>query len=1419
MRAPVPSVPVGNHNTRYEWQRFWIRQTDVLDLSDAGFLRDPVDDYFGPGVLRSLAALSEYRALALLGEPGIGKSSELKREHDRISALTGHARPHSMYVDLRVSSSEDALRRRIFDAPTFAAWKAGTGNLFLHLDSLDEAMLRVETIASLLAEEFQALPSDRLSVRIACRTATWPAGILGTAFTNIWGPAAAGVFELAPLRRRDLLAALTSHGIDADGFVRDLFRAHAVSFAIKPLTLDMLIKFHQLHHQLPSSTESLYRQGCLALADEQNVSRRETGRRGRLNGPQRLRLASRIAAGTVLGGRVAIWTGADAECPADAVPISRLSGATERGEFASFTATDDDVHEVLDTGLFSSRGDHRMGWAHQSYGEFLAALYFKEKQVAARTTLQLLVHPTGGLIPQLAIVAAWTASLSAELRVSLISADPWALLRGDLSNWETPDLELLARSMLDHVEHGRYYEHFFGMTETYAKLAHLGLAAQLRPVIASRSLRASTRRVALNIAERCGLSELKPKILDVVLDRADSHAVRAMAVAALRRCGDASALSQVLALLHAGVGDDPHDEIKGYALDLLWPAKISTSEVFALLTPSDPSFFGAFANFVSGLPARLSTPDLLPALEWATGYIRKANISGEFREKTLADGIMYRAWQVFDESTLTAAFLAHVDARLHQYGELCRGTDYKANEGFVNHLRTDDHRRRLFLRARLAAPVDRILARRLRQVGLLDPADFDWLLSTSPGGDAPVAGLDEGSLCNAIDALFSPEDEPRFEAIYEMAQIWPRLHMHFSWLLDGIELNSSDAANMRSNLESERRLAAMYPRPPASVVDLPGKILDCLGRAEAGEWKAWWELNVWLACPPNSPNAWNDLEYVIAEMPGWLSAEESIRTRIVAGAAPYLALAESEVDSWLGRQPLPLHRVDLAALRAFLLLRQTDPYAYGALSAEIWQKWAPVIVGLPRHGVVDKYPDAQAVTQDALAKAPFEFIGAVMEMIHAEKARVRSSSGQTNGALRFHFLQDLAGCWENEAFKVAVFQEMTASDLSPAEYSALLNALLGAGFEPALEHAVTTLSTSGEINVEITKVLLERAPLRAWPALWTRLRQDDEMARAILLNAAGQFRLETPFYAGIGEEAIADLYILMERLFPSKDDEQAPSGFVSPFDAIPYLRDHAPRLLASMGTDAAVRALRRLVAARPDLPILPFELSRAGIAMRLKTWSPLTMREVFALTDRPDMRLVTSPADLLAMLLEVLDSFSVELNGAQTPKRDLWDRQGNSKSWQPIDENGFSDVVVRYLRQHLSNSGVFANREVEIIRNAGAPVGRRTDILINTLRRSETGEPLDPITAVIEVKGCWNAELFTALETQLVQDYMVQLRAPVGIYLVGWFDLANWYHEDGRRKRVPKRTVENVRHLLEQQATAVPEGFLVRAVVMEIATP
>lgn len=1404
----------------YDWPRFWIPQTGILDLSDAGFLRDPVDSLYGPGPLRTLTQLAGSPALALLGEPGIGKSATLKREHDRVSALPSEQKIHSIYVDLNTTSSEDRLHRRIFESVEMGAWKAGDARLCLHLDSLDEAMLRIETVPHLLSEGIRELPADRLNVRFACRTAVWPAATLGRTLISIWGEAGLGVVELAPLRRQDVVAALVANSIDPDDFIPKLFGAQAVAFAIKPLTLKMLIALYKRDGRLPTSTGDLYRRGCLALCEEQNDSRLETRRQGQLGGRQRLRLAGRIAIATALGHRFAVWNGPETDTPGEDVAVTTLAGSREDGDFPKFTPSEEDVREVLDTGLFTARGERRMGWAHQTYQEFLAANYLVEKGVSAQTILKALTHPSGGLIPPLAITGAWAASLSPEVRATLIATDPWLLLRGDLTKWAATDLAALIDSLLAWVEQGRHFEYFFGVSETYENLRHPHLYCQLHAVITDRTRRFITRRIALSIAERCQLNALQPELLQVACDQTEDHVVRAAAVAALRHCGDASVPGQILSLLQSGLGADPHTEIRGYALDLLWPNHITADQMFAFLAPSDEHYVGSYAHFLFELPDTLKREHLGPALAWATTYITTSNLMGEFRDKTLADAIMFKAWEVFDDPALTGPFLEHVAARLHQHGDLCRGTDFKANEAFAARLRTDTTRRRLFVLRLVEREMDRLAALPYVRNGFVRNEDFEWLLAISPGGSAPHERLSERSLCSFISFLFNAEDNEQFELIYAACATWPLLRSYFGFLLDGVAIDSADANHARAMQQQMKELQEQ--RPPPAVEDLPAEIDGLLLRAERGEWQAWWQLNLALMLTPDSRGIGDELHYFITSMPGWVAADESIRSRIVATAARYLDDADTSADLWLGQEPMRLQRNDLAAMRALILLHQAAPDDYEKIPTAAWVKWAPVIVGLPRMGVADGSTEISAILRDALTKAPATFIATVKKMISTEKDRswALTQPPAPNSPPPLLILRDLEGCWAHQGLKDALFEEMQAPDLNHQQYAALLDALLKAEFEPAVDHAVARIGELNETTLAIADVLLRRVPARAWPVLWPKLVANDELARALLTHAANRTYHAAPFYTAIDAKAVAGLYLLMVRLFPPEADPRASSGFVGSLDLIPDLRDGAVRYLAATGTPESVQELRRLAAERPNIPLLPFELSRGEAEMRLKSWSPLSVAEVLAITDRPSAQLITSATDLLETLLETLGRLAAELHGAQTPVRDLWDRMpGRPVLYRPLEEDGVSNVVARFLRQQLQVEGVFANREVEVKRRPGDPVGQRTDILVNTMRRGPDGQALDPIAAVIEVKGCWNPEAFTGLQAQLVQNYMVNLSAPVGIFLVGWFDKTDWDPTDARRARTPQRPISEVQDQLDRQAAGVPEGFQVRVMMLDIRAP
>jgi hypothetical protein len=190
-----------------------------------------------------------------------------------------------------------------------------------------------------------------------------------------------------------------------------------------------------------------------------------------------------------------------------------------------------------------------------------------------------------------------------------------------------------------------------------------------------------------------------------------------------------------------------------------------------------------------------------------------------------------------------------------------------------------------------------------------------------------------------------------------------------------------------------------------------------------------------------------------------------------------------------------------------------------------------------------------------------------------------------------------------------------------------------------------------------------------------------------------------------------------------------------------------------------------------------------------------------------------------AALVTALRKYEAELHGAQNPVRGLWDRQGGRNVFRPIEEDELSDHVKLFLERELVTNAIIANREVEISRVPGAPVGQRTDIRIDALRRSDDGTAFDVITAIIETKGCWNAELFTALEEQLYRDYLVRLQAPVGIYLVGWFDKPKWDPTDDRWRRTLNCTLLDVQVRLDAQAQAIPAGFSVQALVLDCHAP
>ncbi len=399
--------------------RYWCPPSGRVTLDGGGFLVEPGHPFGVDQTLEAYDEIDVHPCLVLLGEPGIGKTTEVARAVAAAGTI-------GYRVDLGEVADAEGLRRRVVDAPEVAAWRDGEGELVLFLDAFDEALAERGALARVLIAELADLPLERMRLRIACRTADWPATLTLRLSGLFEQPRE---YELQPLTREDVIAAAQEAGVDAEAFVGAAVDRGAGPLARVPLTLRFLLDSYARGGSLPARRADLYRDGCVELCREHNVSRLETGRAGALAPEERLAIAERIGAAVVLVGRGAVRRRGHGSEPTVA-ELAELDGGGEMTD-AALVAVSSEVavdqrrlEETLASGLFTSRGGDLLGFAHHSYGEFLAARYLHRHRFDVRRALNLLAQERGGrqrIIPQLAGVAGWLADLDVDFLDWLIA--------------------------------------------------------------------------------------------------------------------------------------------------------------------------------------------------------------------------------------------------------------------------------------------------------------------------------------------------------------------------------------------------------------------------------------------------------------------------------------------------------------------------------------------------------------------------------------------------------------------------------------------------------------------------------------------------------------------------------------------------------------------------------------------------------------------------------------------------------------------------------------------------------------------------------------------------------------------------------------------------------------------------------------
>lgn len=1403
----------------YEWDRFWCPREATFSLGDAGYLVDPTTEWgrrYYPHVV-PFAELGATPCLVLLGAPGIGKSSAVSREYGRVRQLAHSAgSPLPLLIDLRAYGSEDRLFRRLTEAPEIRAWADGDAVLDLFLDSLDECLLRVDTLAAMLPEALEHLPTDRLRLRVVCRTGDWPQ-TLETGLIRRWGQERVGVYELAPLRRVDVAAAAVANRLDADEFLAEVAECEAEALANRPITLDFLLRKKLEGGRLPARRVDLYLSGCGFLAAENNEARLEAGYRGPVDVGERLRLAARIAAATVFGNRYAVWVGPEAgPVPQEDLTFRELKAGWPDSPGPSDSA----LKEVLGTGLFSSRGPNRMGWAHQTYAEFLAAHWAIESELDLDQVLGLLTSshdPERRLVPQLHETAAWVASMRPDAFRVITELDPDALLRGDVATADPEQRHALAQALLDAYDSERIVDTDWGLRPLYRKLTHPGLHGQLLPYIADQGREFVARRAAINIAEACKVTDLQEELIRVALDSAEPIGLRDKAAHAAARVADPQHRPRLRPLLDLDRKEDPDDQIRGHALEALWPEHLSAEALFQSLTPlRRPNLYGQYKHFIrTYLPPTLRDDDLPAALEWVKERApRHLHWHRDVLEE-LADEVVLRVWQSKPQGTMLGLFADVVLLRFEHHAPIVGRERERELSGLV----WEDEEQR---RALVLALLERITSE--KQVwSVLHPGrplvasgDVSWLLDWLVRGPESEGAKRFGA--ELLQRLFNRDDPDQVSEVIEATLRSEWLRSVLAPLVEPVELDSSRAAELKSThakykaleegqKERELRRPPLLDPPPAQ------RVQSALERCEAGDPDGFWKLTMELSLSPSSQRYEEEFDPDLTSLPGWQEAEPRTRERIVEAAKRYLRERDPEPARWLGIEWW--YPPAFAGYKALRLVLATDPDFVTGLSPEDWARWSPVIVVYPFINSDPHYTIHKEIICAVYRAAPER----VLEALGREIDRDNRSHGNVFG------LEHFEDCWDDRLSR-ALLDKAAEPGMKAATFEGLLGAALSHGLAEAPRYARSLVQLPLSVDaddyaraVTAAALLLQHAPNEGWDEVWAALKADEDFGRKVVSAVAGS-RQRQRLHEVLSEHHLAALYVWTSRRYPYTDDpdDDAEGVRVGPGDQMRWFREGLLNALRDRGTFEAVRALQWCIDELRHLDWLKYTLHDARARARSRTWLPPSPTEVLRLGETRNGRLVRSGSELLDAVAASLRRLEVKLQGDTPAAIDLWNGPDAQGRYQPKDENALSNYVRRHLQDDLGRRGVVVNREVEIRRGEGDATGENTDIHVNAFVHDPRGGALDVLTVIIEAKGCWHRELSSAMETQLAGRYLKDNPCRHGLYLVGWYNCPQWDSGDYRRRQAPRKSLEEARQQFEAQAEQLSSGDLeVRAFVLNAA--
>lgn len=1198
----------------YAWNRRWI-PCDVGDPDGSGDISRS-RSFKALWQLRSseeglvLQSIAETPCLILLGEPGMGKSYAVRREDRRLDSLRREC-DIVHFVDLLGSESSQQVREQLFSNETYLAWKKGLHLLTYFIDSVDRTMTPVDHVLVAIQNEFRTADLCRLRLRLVCRDYDWSMRF-ADGLRSLWGETSEGVskvhvFQLAPLSYEDICLAAQCNAKDPEEFLKKLEAADALALATIPITLEMLLQTGEL----TSSRLELYDKGIRRLcrqAEERNVSEERLS--------ERVMTASRMAAVMLLGDKY--WVDIESESIGESVLSVRdlLRDADSENEEKL-------ARETLKTGLF--QGDRQRSWIHQSVAEYLAAVYLSAPDITVKEIVKFTTNGRGVFATPLYEVLRWLIDMRSDVLKEIVERQPALLLTTDLSHLDDNDFRRVYRGMLSLDDPYIYSSKTWDLRRFRAN--HPKARDVLLPYLTDFGRHLYLRRFVFQLLECHGFPDLDDELVDLALNEDEDPVLRRWAAHGIQEAGSIEAKLKLKPYI-IGRQDDPDDEIKGYALQALWPQHLTADELFgALIPPKGENFVGSYKQFLweGSIVNGLQADDWPVALNWVAAQPSRHEMP--FSLQDLPGKIMCKAWEHRHVPGVLEAFAQTVIQMTLRFDGIFGGNSYdrQISDDFEKaFFQASDARRELVLMSlpHLFAKDERTSRLTFSRPPFIVPEDLDWLLELL---DLETDEVRRGQLAELIACLFRSDIEKVYHASESHPEVKERTKHYFESRLDDPNV-ISEREHFRKMKEIDERIA----RQRAEV--RPFEVIStALDRLESGETWQWHNVIYGLSLHPEQNLNSREIRPDLTDYPNWGSCAEQTQRRIAHAAETYLREQKLEDDDdgkrdWYFTNSIP--RIEYSAYLAIFLLHKIDMGALRWEKADYYHKWSKVIVWFPHvpiirsDGRTEHHQQTVGLQGDLLCRlyqnAPRSLLDNLRQLLVAKDSD-DSYIGQE--------LDKVDHLWD-PALETTLLNLLRDSSLSAKGQRSLLDILLKHDSDGAVRFAEEMIRTSYSKEVEKERLVELCVGLMLserefdWHTVWNVIQNDVDIGKAIIEKTAKEDRSKFSFGTHVSARELADLFIWVEKQYPSHEDPHVNGCHaVSTREQIGHWRNGIFTELRKKDSQKALLEIRRILDRFPQHEWIQYARVDLEEAVEEIDWKPALPGEVLDLAIVKETRL------------------------------------------------------------------------------------------------------------------------------------------------------------------------------------------------------